>query len=198
MDRSTLLAGQHEILGRISRQVDNLKKLGSDNITLSAVETRTRIIDQLWNKLEAQHELIRASYKEKYNESEYATSDFFDNAENTYVLQRSLLAEYAERFKIASAAAPSREPHSDQAPKTSLPRIKLQQFSGAYEDWPAFRDLFLSVIGENTSISNVERLHYLRSCLQGPAEKLIRSLAVTGDNYNRAWSLLSKHYENKK
>ncbi|KMQ86943.1 hypothetical protein RF55_13931, partial [Lasius niger] len=198
MDRSTLLAGQHEILGRISRQVDNLKKLGSDNITLSAVETRTRIIDQLWNKLEAQHELIRASYKEKYNESEYATSDFFDNAENTYVLQRSLLAEYAERFKIASAAAPPREPHSDQAPKTSLPRIKLQQFSGAYEDWPAFRDLFLSVIGENTAISNVERLHYLRSCLQGPAEKLIRSLAVTGDNYNRAWSLLSKHYENKK
>ncbi|KMQ86861.1 hypothetical protein RF55_14046 [Lasius niger] len=112
MDRSTLLAGQHEILGCISRQVDNLKKLGSD-ITLSAVETRTRIIDQLWNKLEAQHELIRASYKEKYTESEYATSDFFDNAENTYVLQRRLLAEYAERFKIAPAAASTREHHGD-------------------------------------------------------------------------------------
>src|SRR5580765_7638543 len=104
IDRSTLLSGQHEILGRISRQVDNLKKMGLDNITPSAVETRTKIIDQLWNKLEAQHELIRASYKDKYNESEYANSDFFDNAENTYVQQRSMLAEYAELFKTAPVA----------------------------------------------------------------------------------------------
>jgi len=78
-----------------------------------------------------------------------------------------------------------------------LPRIKFQTFSDAYEDWPAFRDLFLSIIGDNSSISAVEKLHYLRSCLQGPAERLVSPLSVTGNNYERAWTLLSKHYENK-
>lgn len=34
--------------------------------------------------------------------------------------------------------------------------------------------------------------------MQGPAEKLIRSLPVTGNNYERAWSLLSRHFENKR
>ncbi|XP_029680154.1 uncharacterized protein LOC115245811 [Formica exsecta] len=81
--------------------------------------------------------------------------------------------------------------------KTALPRIKLPQFSGAFEDWPSFRDLFLSVIGDNSAMSKIERLHYLQSCPQGPAERLIRPLPVTGKNYDRAWALLKKHFENK-
>ncbi|KMQ86855.1 hypothetical protein RF55_14051 [Lasius niger] len=199
MDLNTLLQSQTEIHGRISRSVDNLRKMGSANITLSAVETRIRIIDQLWAKFEAQHDLIRAGYKERFDQSEYSTSDIFEDTENTYVLQRSALDEYANRYKAAPAApAPGGELLGDRAPKTALPRIKLQNFSGAYADWPSFRDLFQSVIGENASISNIERFHYLRSCLQGPAEKLIRPLAVTGENYDRAWAILAKHYENKK
>ncbi|KAG5340239.1 INDY1 protein, partial [Acromyrmex heyeri] len=54
---------------------------------------------------------------------------------------------------------------------------------------------------EPNSISKseaVEKFHYLKSCLKGPAEKLIRPLTMIGDNYSRAWALLSKHYENKR
>ncbi|XP_025262293.1 uncharacterized protein LOC112637250 [Camponotus floridanus] len=90
------------------------------------------------------------------------------------------------------------ESKSDSSPKTALPRIKLPPFSGAYEDWPSFRDLFLSLVGENPSVSNIERFHYLRSCVKGSAEKLIRSLTVTSENYDRAWAILAKHFENKK
>ncbi|EGI66232.1 hypothetical protein G5I_05267, partial [Acromyrmex echinatior] len=71
-------------------------------------------------------------------------------------------------------------------------------FSGTFEDWPTFRNIFQSIVGDNSSISAFEKFHYLKSCLEGPVEKLIRPLAVTGDNYPRAWALLSKHYENKR
>ncbi|EGI59348.1 hypothetical protein G5I_12503, partial [Acromyrmex echinatior] len=71
-------------------------------------------------------------------------------------------------------------------------------FSGAFEDWPSFRDIFLSIIGNNPSISNVEKFHHLKHCLEGSAEALIRPLVVIGDNYSRAWALLYEHYENKK
>ncbi|XP_071581001.1 uncharacterized protein [Temnothorax nylanderi] len=195
-----MLNSQHELFVRISRAVDNLKKMGQANITLSAIETRIRILDDHWAKFDSQHDLIRACYKDRYAESEYAKSELLDQAESAYVLQRSVLAEQAKRFKTASASTSftASEQESERAPKTSLPRINLPHFSGAYEDWPSFRDLFQSVIGQNSAISNVERFHDLRSCLKGPAEKLIRSLNVTGDNYDRAWAILGKHYENKR
>ncbi|XP_024867526.1 uncharacterized protein LOC112451852, partial [Temnothorax curvispinosus] len=196
-DLSALLAGQHDIQGRISRSVENMKKMGMANINLSAVETRIHILDQLWEKFEAQHEQLRNAYKDKYNDSEYVKSDLFDITENTYVQQRSVFAEYANSFRLAPSKLPQSSDQSDRAPKTSLPRLQLKKFLGAYEDWPPFRDLFLSVIGD-AAISNVERFHYLRSCLQGPAETLIRPLFVTGENYDRAWAILSKHYKNKK
>ncbi|XP_071651728.1 uncharacterized protein [Temnothorax longispinosus] len=174
MDQSALLNSQHDIHGRISRSMDNLRKLGADKLTLDVVSTRIRILDDLWAKFESNHDLIRACYGQLYNESEYAKTDFVDTVENTYVHQHSLLTGLANKLKPASPRVPvGPEQNSEHAPKTSLPCIQLRNFSGAYEEWPSFRDLFKSVIGENSSISNVERLHYLRSCLRGPAEKLV-------------------------
>ncbi|XP_071574488.1 uncharacterized protein [Temnothorax nylanderi] len=199
IDQSALLNGQHDIHGRIARAMTNLRKQGADNITLDAVSTRIRILDDLWAKFESNHDLIRACYRDLYTESEYYKTDFFDTVENAYVHQHSLLTTCANTLKAASPRVPAGpEQNGERAPKTSLPRITLPHFSGAYEEWPSFRDLFLSVIGENSSISNTERFHYLRSCLKGPAEKLVRSLTMTGDNYDRAWAILSKHFENKK
>ncbi|XP_025270383.1 uncharacterized protein LOC112639722 [Camponotus floridanus] len=197
-DPKALLEAQNDIHGRMSRSVDNLRKMGVSSITAEAIQARLRILDTLWTRFETHHDLIVAALKDKYLESEYAKNDFIDIAETTYVTQRSTLVEYAHKLKGKSSTTPKVEAHQEQTLKTSLPRIKLQSFSGAYSDWPAFRDIFLSIVGSNTSISDVEKLHYLRTSLQGPAEKLIRALSIVGGNYDRAWSILSSHYENKR
>ncbi|XP_025160504.1 uncharacterized protein LOC112589864 [Harpegnathos saltator] len=72
----------------------------------------------------------------------------------------------------------------------------MPQFSGKYLDWPAFRDLFHSVVVSNGAVSDVEKLHYLKTCVRGDAEQLIKNLAITSDNFNRAWAVLTRHYEN--
>lgn len=156
MDVKFLIEAQHDIYGRLSRCEDNLKKMGASNITLSAVEARITIIDNVWRKVESQHDLIRAGLKDKYNESEYAASDFIDTIESTYIMQRSVLHEYADKLRALPPV--SRNQDVEYAVKTSLPRIKLQIFSGSYEEWPSFRDLFSSVV-ENSAISDVERFH---------------------------------------
>lgn len=98
MDLKALMEAQQDIHGRMSRSVDNLRKLGANNITLGAIEVRIAILDNLWNKVETQHELIRAGLRDKYNESEYFKSDFIDVVESTYVSQRSMLKGYAESY----------------------------------------------------------------------------------------------------
>ncbi|KAL6418839.1 hypothetical protein ACFW04_011733 [Cataglyphis niger] len=98
----------------------------------------------------------------------------------------------AERTEAPAAEAPS------QPPRTTLLRIQLPQFSGLYEDWPSFRDLFHSFIRKDVSAANVEKLHYLKACLKGEAELLIRSLPTTCENFDRAWKVPTDYYENKR
>ncbi|KYN31172.1 hypothetical protein ALC56_14559 [Trachymyrmex septentrionalis] len=50
------------------------------------------------------------------------------------------------------------------------------------------RDTFQLIVGDNPLVT--KKFHYLKSCLERPAEKLIRSVVIS--------ALLCKHYENKK
>jgi hypothetical protein len=69
-----------------------------------------------------------------------------------------------------------------------LPRIQLPQFSRRFEDWPVFRDLFQSIVVEKSSLSKVEKMHYLKTSVKGDAEQLIRNLPSTEDNFELAWT----------
>lgn len=82
--------------------------------------------------------------------------------------------------------------------EVKLPRIELTPFSGEYEDWTSFRDLFLSLIHNNKSISNVTKLHFLKKNVQGNAHSLIKALNVTEANYVEAWKKLTERYDHKK
>lgn len=104
--------------------------------------------------------------------------------------RRSLQAKTKEESAAAAPVASS--------PRTALPRIQLQTFSGKYEDWPLFRDLFHSIIGKDAGTTPVEKLQYLKSCLKGEAELLLRSLPTTDEKYERAWTTLTGYYENKR
>ncbi|EZA62185.1 hypothetical protein X777_02810 [Ooceraea biroi] len=47
-------------------------------------------------------------------------------------------------------------------------------------------------------LTRVEKLHYLRSSMQGSADQLIRSLPMTDDSLQASWDLLISRYENKR
>lgn len=51
----------------------------------------------------------------------------------------------------------------------------------------SFFDLFNSLVHSVPSLSDVQKMHYLSSCVEGEAEFLIRSFKVTGSNYMEAW-----------
>ncbi|XP_011859410.1 PREDICTED: uncharacterized protein LOC105556910 [Vollenhovia emeryi] len=178
MDLNALLTAQSDAHGRIARSVTNLKKMGAENITLHAVETRLEFLDKIWAKVEAQHETIRTLFKEEFDESEYNQTQFFDTIEITYVQERSALNEYAIKLQAANptSAASSKEPGGVSS-ASALPRLRVKSFSGAFEDWPTFRDSFMSIVGKHKSLSNIEKFHHLRHCLEGAAEKIYSSVS---------------------
>ncbi|GFT68327.1 uncharacterized protein TNCV_659341 [Trichonephila clavipes] len=78
-----------------------------------------------------------------------------------------------------------------------LPRIELPVFTSNYIDWISFRDLFLASVGNNSTLSDSQKLQYLKLSVKSEAATLLQSIKITNDNYKKAWNALTERYENE-
>lgn len=76
--------------------------------------------------------------------------------------------------------------------------LELPTFSGKFEEWSTFKDLFSSMVYANPTIVDEQKCVYLRMYLCGDALALIQNLATTGDNYAIAWKTVVERYDNKR
>ncbi|XP_023246490.1 uncharacterized protein LOC106640886 [Copidosoma floridanum] len=76
-----------------------------------------------------------------------------------------------------------------------LPSINILLFSGRLEDWQSFLDLFQALIHQDARLTDVERLYYLKSHVQGEAKAVLNTLQLVGSNYSTAWSLLTSRFK---
>ncbi|KAL0867450.1 hypothetical protein ABMA27_008237 [Loxostege sticticalis] len=79
-----------------------------------------------------------------------------------------------------------------------LPQINLPTFDGNYQYWLEFRDTFVSLIHNNSSIDDINKFHYLRASLQGNAALIIKNIDFSGENYKSAWDLLCERFNNNR
>ena len=59
-----------------------------------------------------------------------------------------------------------------------------------------FQETYEAAIGQNESLSEVEKFTYLRGYLQGTAFQAIEGFPLTSENYKHAWELLKERYGN--
>ena len=94
-----------------------------------------------------------------------------------------------------------KQPVTSETIRTSdtmrLPAVLAPEFDGNLQNWSAFRDSFDAMFHNNTSLADVQKLHYLKSCVTKSASDVIKSFPTTGDNYQRAYDALLMRYENK-
>ena len=79
-----------------------------------------------------------------------------------------------------------------------LPKLSLPTFSGKYDEWTPFYDLFIGTVDTNSSLSDIQKLHYLKSSLRDEPAKLLAHLPITSQNYAVAVQLLRDNYANKR
>ncbi|XP_073952967.1 uncharacterized protein [Choristoneura fumiferana] len=78
------------------------------------------------------------------------------------------------------------------------PQMKTPEFSGNYHHWQSFKDLFCATIHNNPTLSDGQKMQFLKTKVKGEAERLIQHLPVTADNYKTSWDILQHRYDNKK
>lgn len=82
---------------------------------------------------------------------------------------------------------------SDSRPTKNLPKMNLPFFDGQLTHWPKFRDSFSSMVHEE-KLTPIEKFHYLRASLKGPALSVIASLKIEEANYPLAWQAILDTY----
>lgn len=81
---------------------------------------------------------------------------------------------------------------------TKLPNIEIPIFDGKnLNQFKPFIDIFTAVIDNNSNLSSVEKLFYLRSYLKGEALSLISNLPLVNESYNEALKLLKNRFDNE-
>lgn len=137
-------------------------------------------------------------------QTELETIEEEDDALELYLKERMELERIYYRAKgtlllwnqPASQLAPTQPRENANQACVKLPDIKLPVFSGQFEEWLNFHDLFISLVHSSSNLSTIEKFYYLRSSLAGEALQLIQTIPISNEQYSVAWNLLESHFQN--
>lgn len=80
----------------------------------------------------------------------------------------------------------------------TTPRIELPEFNGTFNNWISFRDLFVEMIHNNPTLNKTQKMQFLKAKLKGEAERLIKHLPVSAENYDSCLDIIQHRYDNKR
>ncbi|XP_047999874.1 uncharacterized protein LOC125237004 isoform X1 [Leguminivora glycinivorella] len=107
----------------------------------------------------------------------------------------SILAKINSSLKMLNTKVTS-ECHN--ASTCKLPTIEIPFYDGKdFTKFKPFFDLFSAVIDNNNSLSDVQKLFYLRKYLQEDALAVIVNLPLVNESYKEAIHLLKRRFDNK-
>ncbi|XP_045446869.1 uncharacterized protein LOC123655075 [Melitaea cinxia] len=178
---------------------NNFKKSPKERLTQAYCQTRLESLEMLWSDFSRTHKSLVKTYGSKLREQDYYKKDFYEQTEELFI-------EYKTEIKQKLNSVPSNLDQTYNVNKSErlntesfkLPKIVIPNFSGKYTEWITFRDLFLSLIHNNSRLDKVQKMHYLKSSLIGEAEQLLRQIPISEANYDRCWEQLKSRYDNKR
>ena len=161
------------------------EQLSRKDSLISALDAK--ILEAMDNDEEIETEILQTE--------EIASSISTAKAKITHYLTPTVPEVLATRREDSSSTHPppvstEREPVS----LTRLPRLDLPHFSGDPLLWQPFWDSFEAAVHNNTSLSGIQKLNYLRTQLKGEASKVIAGFQLTNGNYTHSVTLLKERF----
>ncbi|XP_028169257.1 uncharacterized protein LOC114359173 [Ostrinia furnacalis] len=203
-DIETSIEELKDIYELIKKAQINFKKCPTTRKTKGYLQAKIQCIDEYWTSFRTAHQtLFKLTTKSDRDTLNYFVNDVHGECEEVYTcLKADLTDSLLSRQQQGESSALNTSSSSDRAdnytPDVKLPQINLPTFSGAYEEWQSFEDTFVALIHANKGLSDVQKLHYLKSCVIGEAKNTIKHFQITEKNYKPAWDTLKNRYSHKR
>jgi len=199
-DRIKLLIQKRTSLKSQITNLTNLFEKGKlENV---ALKLRMARLTELYNAFEEYNDELTISVPDTTHQTE------FTHIQDRFYTLAGQVEDFLSTTGRSSASTStltetSRDEHTNttapvQKRRIKLPEAPLPSFDGKYENWLSFKNAFHNMIGSRTDLSEIDKLHYLKSALIGDAASKIKIFAVNEINYSKAWELLERAYEVKR
>lgn len=200
---SKLLAIRGRILGDLNHHIEEIDKF-TDQTVDTAINFRSIAFEKSYKEfVNLLEELDRTqSYHEAENINDIIAKNRF--MQDKYLLTKLKIAELIPDTSLNSTFYDAEPREFDERSKPTsaqyssgmkLPELRLMPFTGKFEEWPAFKDMFLSVMKKYQG-DDAEKLSHLKSYLKEEAYEVIQHLSIQNGNYEVALDLLTKTFEN--
>lgn len=146
---------------------------------------------------EITHPSSRVVTSPESHEMMHPTSHVFTSPESLGITHpTSHVVTLSESLRIThpTASPPTSRTLNSSGATTRLPKLNIPVFSGEALQWQAFWDCFEAAVHNNPSLTNVQKLNYLRAQLQHDAARVVAGFPLTGVNYEHSITLLRQRY----
>lgn len=160
------------------------------SIGLTALQLRINKAEEIWQEFQK----IQSELSQLGEDSTLAIES--EAFEKVYFLTLEKAYQFLDLDPIIQSPVIKNPPVQKQVSNLSLPKIRLITYSGDYTEWLNYSELFNSLVIQNPSLNNVQKLYYLKSSLEGTPASLVAPLSLTNENFEVAWDLLKRRYYN--
>ncbi|XP_052741125.1 uncharacterized protein LOC128198690 isoform X2 [Bicyclus anynana] len=169
---------------------------------INELECRLNKVDSLhveFDKFQTELEMLSEDPSQLFSEREEFDQKYFSLVASARTIMNRSRRQLHRRLSVSETSEGSVSRDGGFRDFVRLPKISLPFFNGEkMENWLEFRDTYLSLIHNCSTIGNINKFHYLRAALKGSALTVIQSLEFTAKNYDVAWQLLSSRYDNER
>lgn len=141
----------------------------------------------------------------KYHKSIISSTRIPENDLNLYIASRTqksiketywlISAEITERLEeFNTSNTDNNTSKLGYETEIRLPALELPSFSGKYDEWLAFNNIFTASVHNRSNLDPVQKLHYLMKSVTGEAYNQIKNLSLTNENYLKARQILEEQY----
>lgn len=183
----TLKAG----LSRVRRFISEHDNEPMSDTLRNQFESRKDVLKNNFDKFqEIQFQLLYLDPEQNDNSDEFER-EYFDILTNI-----NLRLPSSHNNKNKATTSPTVP--SNNISTAKLPHIDIPTFDGKnLNDFKPFIEIFMAVIDNNSSLSDVEKLFYLRNYLKGEALTLVNTLPILNSSYDEALNILKNRYDNE-
>lgn len=194
---------QQSNITKFLKYCEAVMNMPEPNLSKGYLEAKSKIITEFWAKLDDANDEIVQDADPENKQSTYFTNDEFDKAFTVYDKVSIRIHTKLEKFeKPPAQLGPVTLPESlilnaGERSKLKLKPIDVPIFMGDYDKWLSFRSLYDSMVHNNKKVDDLEKLHYLQSCLDGEAKDLIAQFDVAAESYPEAYKVITDRYHNE-
>ncbi|XP_062537794.1 uncharacterized protein LOC134206120 [Armigeres subalbatus] len=174
---------------RIKRISDVVVKLKPETAEETEIQTELEVLGDIWATYVLRVIKDRVGSREERSNSAVINQLAQQQAE--------LIRLMSDRMSVGASTSSAALSAVPAIPLSGLKllRMNLPVFSGNYLEWQSFIDLFRSMVDQNPSLRDSQKLYFLKTNLSGEAASLISHLKIEDANYAPALEKLKSRYD---